>query len=67
VRRDVWVAAAGRNNGDAITSCRRSRARAEARYEEVLRASWPDEVRHLLADQRRRLGEEADELSKLQF
>jgi hypothetical protein len=30
-KRNVWVAAAGRNSGDAIMSCRQSRARTEAR------------------------------------
>jgi hypothetical protein len=67
VERDVWVAAAGRNSGDAITSCRHSRARTEALYDEALQASWPGEIQHVLAEQRRRLHEEADELNKLQF
>jgi hypothetical protein len=65
--RDVWAAAAGRNNGDAITSCRHSRARTEALYDEALQASWPDEIQRVLAAQRRCLHEEADELNKLQF
>jgi hypothetical protein len=61
------VAAAGRNNGDAITSCRHSRARTEALYEEALRVSWPEEIHRVLTEQRRRLGDEADELNRLQF
>ncbi len=65
--RDVWVAAAGRNIGDAIASCRHSRARTEALYDQALEASWPDEIQRVLAAQRRRLHEEADELNKLQF
>jgi hypothetical protein len=65
--RDVWVAAGGRNSGDAITSCRRSQARTEAVYEEVLQASWPEEIQRVLADQRRRLRDETDELVRLQF
>lgn len=65
--RDVWVAAAGRNIGDAIAICRHSRARTEALYDEALEASWPDEIQGVLAAQRRRLHEEADELNKLQL
>jgi hypothetical protein len=65
--RDVWVAAAGRHSGDAITSCRDSRARTEALYDEALEASWPDEIQGVLSAQRRRLHDEADELIKLQF
>jgi hypothetical protein len=65
--RNVWVAAAGRNSGDAITSCRHSRARTKALYDEALQASWPDEIQRVLAAQQRRLHEEADELNKLQF
>jgi hypothetical protein len=64
--RDIWVAAAGGNNGDAIASCRRSRARTEALYDEALQGSWPDEIQRVLAAQRRRLHEEADELNQLQ-
>jgi hypothetical protein len=67
VERDAWVAAAGGNNGDAIASCRRSRARTEAVYDEALQGSWPDEIQRVLAAQRRRLREEADELNRLQF
>jgi hypothetical protein len=65
--RDVWVAAAGRNIGDAITSCRHSRARTEALYDKALQATWPDEIKRVLAAQRHRLRDEADELVKLQF
>jgi hypothetical protein len=66
-RRNLWVAAAGRNSGDAISSCRHSRARTEAVYDEALQASWPDEIQRVLAAQRRRLHDEADELIQLQF
>lgn len=66
-RRNVWVAAAGRNSGDAITSCRHSRARTEAVYDDLLQASWPAEIQRVLAAQRRRLHDEADELIQLQF
>jgi hypothetical protein len=65
--RDIWLAAAGANRGDAIASCRRSRARTEALYDEALQGSWPDEIQRVLAAQRRRLHEEADELNQLQF
>jgi Copper binding octapeptide repeat len=65
--RDVWVAAAGRNNGDAIRSCRHSRARTEALYDEALQTAWPDEIQRVLAEQRGRLRDEADELIKLLF
>jgi hypothetical protein len=66
-QRNVWVAAAGRNSGDAIRSCRHSRARTEAVYDEALNASWSDELQRVLAAQRRRLHDEADELIQLQF
>lgn len=66
-KRNVWVAAAGRNSGDAIASCRRSRARTEARYDEALQSPWPDEVQRVLAAQRRRLHDETDELARIQF
>jgi hypothetical protein len=66
-KRNFWVAAAGRNNGDAITSCRRSRARTEECYDEALRSSLPVETQRVLAAQRRRLHDEADELAQIQF
>jgi hypothetical protein len=65
--RDVWVTAAGRNNGDAIRSCRHSRTRTEALYDKALQGSWPDEVLRVLAAQRRRLHDETEELDRLQF
>lgn len=65
--RDVWVAAAGRNSGDAITSCRDSRARTEALYDEALEGPWPHDIEGVLVAQRRRLHDEADELIELQF
>ena len=67
VRRNVWVAAAGRNSGDAIASCRHSRARTEAVYDEALQTPWSDEIQRVLAAQRRRLHDEAEELIQLQF
>lgn len=69
--RDVWVAAAGRNKGDAITICRHSRARTEARYYDAMHAPLneplPDETGRLLAEHWRRLHDEASELDQLQF
>ena len=65
--RTIWVAAAGRNNGDAIATCRHSRARTEARYDDAMQGPLPDEIRSVLAEQRRRVHDEADELSQLQF
>jgi hypothetical protein len=67
IGRDIWVTAAGRNNGDAITTCRHSRARTEALYDQALQASWPDATLRVLAAQRCRLHDEADVLNKLQF
>jgi hypothetical protein len=66
-KRNVWLAAAGRNSGDAIRSCRRSRARTETRYDEALQLSWPDDTQRVLAAQQRRLHDEGDELVRLQF
>ncbi len=66
-RRNVWVAAAGPNNGDAIASCRHSRVRTEARYDEAMQAALPEEIRRVLAAQRSRLHEEADELNRLRI
>lgn len=66
-RRNIWVAAAGRNSGDAMTSCRHSRARTEAVYDDALQASWPDEIQRVLEEQRHRVHGEADELIQLQF
>jgi hypothetical protein len=67
VGRNVWVTAAGPNNGDAIATCRRSRARTETRYDGAMRGPLPDEIRSVLAVQRSRLQDEADELNRLQF
>jgi hypothetical protein len=66
-RRSLWVTAAGRNNGDAIATCRQSRARTEALYDEALQAPWPDETRRLIEAQKQRLHDEAVELDQLQF
>ena len=65
--RDAFVLAAGRNTGDAIASCRRSRARIEKRYEKALEEPWSDAARRLLTAQQRRVHDEADELVHLQF
>jgi hypothetical protein len=65
--RDVFVFALGRNTGDSFAICRRSCARTEARYDKALEGSWSDDARHVIAAQRRRLHEEADELVHLQF
>jgi hypothetical protein len=66
-RRNLWVVAAGPNCGDAVASCRHSRARTEAVYDRALQASWPDDFQRVLAEQRRLLHAEADELIHLQF
>jgi hypothetical protein len=63
--RGICVTAAGRNARDAISSCRSSRARAEAVYDKTLQASWPLEISSALAAQRRCLQDEAAELNKL--
>lgn len=65
--RDAWVSAAGRNDGDAIATCRRSHARTEARYDDAMRRPLPDEIRRVLAAQRCRLHDEAEELNRLRF
>jgi len=66
VGRNVQVAAAGRNNGDAIATCRHSRQRTEACYDRALQTSWPTEMQRVLESQQGRLHEEADELNRLQ-
>lgn len=63
--RGICVTAAGRNARDAISSCRNSRARAEAAYDEALQASWPLEISNALAAQRRGLRDEATALDTL--
>jgi hypothetical protein len=65
--RDLWTAAAGRSRGDAIASCRRSRARTEATYDAALREAWPAETRSVIAAQRRRVCASAGDLIQLQF
>jgi hypothetical protein len=67
VARDVWVVAAGLNNGDAIATWRNARVRTEARYDRAMERPWPDEIRRVLMAQRRRLHDETDELNQLQF
>jgi hypothetical protein len=65
--RSLWVTAAGRNNGDAIAECRRSRARTEALYDQALQTSQPNDITRVLAAQRRQISDETDELTMLQF
>jgi hypothetical protein len=65
--RALWVAAAGPNKGDALATCRHSRARTEALYDKALQASWPDGIRFVLASQQRCLHDEAADLYQLQF
>ena len=66
-RRDAWTSAAGSNVGDAIASCRRSHARTESRYDEILRAPLTAEIKVVLTEQRRLLRDEANRLNQLQF
>jgi hypothetical protein len=63
----VVVTARGRNKGDAVATCRHSRARTEAVYDEALQATWPAETRRLIEAQRERLQAEELELNRLQF
>lgn len=65
--RNLWVTAAGRNNGDALAICRHSRARTEARYDEAMRTFWPDHVQRVISSQWHRLQAETQELNQLQF
>ena len=65
--RNVWVTAAGRNNADALTTCRHSRARTEELYDAALHDEWPEAIRRVLAAQKRRLHDETDELNQLRF
>jgi hypothetical protein len=65
--RNLRVAAAGRHSGDAVRSCEHSRARTEAAYDKALEAPLPEDIQSVLADQRRRLQREADELIDLEF
>lgn len=65
--RTTEVAAAGRNSGDAVATCRHSRTRTESHYDEAVEAVCPDEVRCVIEAQRRRLHDEAEELDRLQF
>ena len=67
VGRDAFVLLAGRNTGDSVAVCRRSRARTEKRYEKALEGRWSDEARRVVAGQRRRVHDEADELIQIQF
>ena len=66
-RRTLWVTAAGPNSGDAISTCRHSRARTEACYDQALQETWPDETRLVLATHRQRLQDETGPLNHLQF
>jgi hypothetical protein len=66
VGRNVQVAAAGRNSGDSIATCRRSLQRTEACYDRALQRSWPAEMQRVLESQQGLLHEEASELNRLQ-
>jgi hypothetical protein len=65
--RNIMVTAAGRNKGDAVATCRHSRTRTEAAYDEALQATWPSDTRRVLEAQRERLHVEELELNRLQF
>jgi hypothetical protein len=65
--RSVKVVAAGRNNGDAIATCRHSCARVEARFDQAMRTQWPDAIQQLLEAQQSCLHDESAELDQLQF
>jgi hypothetical protein len=54
-----------RSTRDALLACRHSRARTEAVYDRALQEVWPEEVARVLASQRVRIHEEADELDGL--
>lgn len=63
--RDLFVFAMGRNTGDSVASCRRSRARTEKHYDEALAGAWSDDARRTIEAQRLRLHDEADQLVHL--
>jgi hypothetical protein len=64
--RDVWVAAAGRNEGDAIAACRHSSTRTAAVYEEAMQMPWRGETLRLLSAQQRALKDDAELLDHLE-
>jgi hypothetical protein len=59
--------ATGPSNTDAVSACRRSLRRTEARYDKALELSWPDEVRTVLLSQRDRLSLSRDMLISIQY
>ena len=65
--RDVWVAAAGRNEGDAITACRHSSTRTAAVYDEAMLLPWQGETLSVLSAQQRSLRDDAELLNKLEY
>ena len=62
---DAWVTAAGPNRGDAIATCRDSRARTEARFDVAMQESVPGIVRAAIETQRGLVHDEADQLNRL--
>lgn len=64
--RNLQVAAAGPNHGDAIATCRHSRQRTETCYDRALQRSWPAAMQRVIEFQRGRLHADADELNRLQ-
>ena len=67
LRRRVERAATGPSNSDAVAACRRSLRRTEARYDEALQLSWPDDVRAVLLSQRSQLHDDRAELISIQY
>jgi hypothetical protein len=65
--RSLKVAVAGRNNGDAIATCRQSSARIEARFDQTMRSPWPDSIRQMMEAQQCCLEDDSAELDQLQF
>jgi hypothetical protein len=64
--REVWLAAAGANDGDAMAACRHSSARTAAVYEEALLLPWPDATLSVLMAQYKALREDRAWLDKLE-
>lgn len=60
--RAIWVLGCGPNQGDAIASCRHSRARTQAHYDQAMRREWPAATRDVLAEHSRRLDGEGQQL-----
>jgi hypothetical protein len=65
--RGVRVLAGGRNNGDSIAECRRSRDRTEALYDQAVKLQWLPPILPTLFEQRDRIRRSRGELLALQF